>query len=261
MLVPFLIGFLVTMPAAWLAVATTRPFAPAVPVVVGLAATIPLGVLEPTLLVARGAVIGLVVLGWMVVRDRRREASVSATRAARAPSWSRSSTVALMSTLAVVTVPDGDRSGRVLLRGRTDPLPASALGAPLAPSGSGRDARLFRAKGVPDGGRVRFAALDAYDGSGWVPAEESPGSEGYGTFKRIGDDVRPLHPGGTTVVEVTILPGYDSDWLPMLGELTRIDLKFNPGRTEVDRIRYNQATSTALVIGGVDPGTPTPSSR
>ena len=37
-------------------------------------------------------------------------------------------------------------------------------------------------------------------------------------------------------------------WLPMLGELTRIDLKFNPGRTEVDRIRYNQATSSALVI-------------
>ena len=253
MLVPYLIGFLATMPAAWLALATTRPLAPAVPVVLALAATIPLGVLEPTLLVPRGVFVGLLVLAWVVVRDRRREARVSPTRADPGAVVTAVVTVALMSALVGVLVPHEDRSDRVLLRGRVDPVPTTGLGTPQVPAGDGRDdVRLFRAKGVPDGTRLRFAALDVYDGSGWVPAEESPGSEGYGTFKRIGEDVRPLHPGGTAVVEVKILPGYDSDWLPMLGELTRIDLRFNPGRTEVDRIRYNQATSSALVIGGVD---------
>lgn len=253
MLVPYLIGFLATMPAAWLAFATVRPLAPAVPIVVALAATIPLGVLEPTLMVPRGVFVALVVLAWVVARDRRREASASPTRADPGAVVAAVVTVALMSTLVGVLLPDGDRSDRVLLRGRIDPLPTQGVGTPLVPAGVGRDdTRLFRAKGVPEGRRLRFVALDAYDGTGWVPAEESPGSEGYGTFKRIGEDVRPLHPGSTAVVEVRFLPGYDSDWLPMLGELTRIDLKFNPGRTEVGRIRYNQATSSALVIGGVD---------
>ncbi|RYC10858.1 transglutaminase domain-containing protein [Nocardioides zhouii] len=253
LLVPFLIGFLATMPAAWLAFTTSRPLAPAMPLVLALAATIPLGVLEPTLLVQRGVVVGLLVIAWMVVRDRRRETSTGPARGAAGPVLTAVVTVALMSGVVGVLVPDGNQSDRVLLRGRTEPLPTLGAGMPRVTDGETReDVRLLRATGVPDGARLRFAALDLYDGSGWVPAEESPGSGGYGTYKRIGEDVRPLHTGGTTVVEVRILPGYDSDWLPMLGELTRIDLKFNPGRTEVSAVRYNQATSSALVIGGVD---------
>ena len=55
MLVPYVIGFLGTMPAAWLAFASRRPLAPATPLVLALAATIPLGVLVPTMLVPRAA--------------------------------------------------------------------------------------------------------------------------------------------------------------------------------------------------------------
>ena len=253
MLVPYLIGFLAAMPAAWLAFASTRPLAPAVPLVLALAATIPIGVLVPTLLMSRGLVVGLVVVTWVVVRDRRRETSAGPTGGSPGAAVTAVLTVALMSGVVAVLLPGGDPSDRVLLRGRTESLSAFSARTPLVPAGDGRDdIRLFRATGVPDGRRLRFVALDLYDGSGWVAAEESPGSEGYGSFKRIGEDVRPLHPGGTTVVQVKLLPGYDSDWLPMLGELTRIDFRFNPGRTEVSRIRYNQATSSAMVIGGVD---------
>ena len=253
LLVPFLIGFLATMPAAWLALTTSRPLAPATPLVLALAATIPLGVLVPTMLVTRGVLVGLIVIAWMVLRDRRRETSAGPARGTSGSVVTAVVTVALMSGVVSVLVPDGEQSDRVLLRGRTESLPILGAWTPRVPDGEQRDStKLFRATGVPEGRLLRFTALDLYDGSGWVPAEESPGSDGYGTFKRIGEDVRPLHPGSTTVVKVKIMPGYDSDWLPMLGELTRIDLKFNPGRTEVSRIRYNQATSSALVIGGVD---------
>ena len=250
MLVPFLIGFLAAFPAAWLAVATTRPLAPAIPLLAALAATIPLGVLAPSLMVTRGMLVAVVVLGWAAVRARRREALVGAARGSVPAATAAVLTVVLVSALAVLLVPDGDVSDRVLLSGRNDtPLVADT---PVLPARRTDDIRLFTASGVPDGHRLRLAVLDLYDGAAWIPAEDSPGSDGYGTFKRVGAAVTALHPGTTAVVRVKFKPGYSSDWLPMLGELTSIDFDFNPGRTDVGDVRYNQATASALVLGGVD---------
>ncbi|MET0523226.1 MAG: transglutaminase domain-containing protein [Nocardioides sp.] len=252
-LVPFLIGFLATLPAAWLALGTTRALAPVVPLVVALAATIPLGVLVPTLLVPRGVFVGILLVAWGAVRARRREgAAPGSVRGSLAAPLTTVVTVALVSGIVALLVPDTDQSDRVLLRGRDEsPLASGAASSVLPPEPEGDDV-LFRARGVPDGLRLRFATLDLYTGEGWVPAEESPGSEGYGTFKRISSDVAPLHPGRTVVVRVRMRSGYDSDWLPLLGELTSIDLDWNPGRTDVADVRYNQATGNAVVLGGVD---------
>lgn len=250
MLVPFLIGFLAAFPAAWFAVATTRPFAPVVPLLAALAVTIPLGVLAPTLMVTRGIVVGGVLLAWAAVRARRRETTARASRGSVAAAAVSVLTVVLVSALAVLVVPDADVSDRVLLSGRND-TPRVA-DTPVLPVPRTDDIRLFTAKGVPDGRRLRLAVLDLYDGAAWIPAEDSPGSDGYGTFKRVGSEVTPLHPGTTAVVRVKIRPGYSSDWLPMLGELTNLDFDFNPGRTDVGDVRYNQATTSALVLGGVD---------
>lgn len=250
MLVPFLIGFLAAFPAAWFAVATTRPFAPVVPLLAALAATIPLGVLAPTLLVTRGILVAGVLLAWAAVRARRRETTAGATRGSGAAAAVAVLTVVLVSGLAVLVVPDSDVSDRVLLSGRND-TPRVA-DTPVLPVPRSDDIRLFTAKGVPEGSRLRLAVLDLYDGAAWIPAADSPGSDGYGTFKRVGSAVSALHPGATEVVRVKFRPGYSSDWLPMLGELTSIDFDFNPGRTDVDDVRYNQATASALVLGGVD---------
>ena len=38
----------------------------------------------------------------------------------------------------------------------------------------------------------------------------------------------------------------------MLGELTTLDLDYRDGRTQLDDVRYNQATASAVVVGGVD---------
>ena len=251
MLVPFLIGFLGTAAAAWLALGTSRALAPVVPLVLSLAATIPLGVLVPTLMVSRGIVLGVVLIAWATVRARRGEGGVRASRGSMAPAVTAVTTVALVSGLVGLLVPDDDQADRVLLRGEENTSLVSDAVSSL-PDQTDSGEVLFKVSGVPEGRRVRIAALDVYDGTRWEPAEESPGSEGYGTFKRIGHEVAALHPGTTVVVRVQIRRGYASDWLPMLGQLTSIDFDWNPGTTEVTDVRYNQATSSALVVGGVD---------
>ncbi len=252
MLVPFMIGFLATFPAAWLALGTSRPYAPVLPLALGLAATIPLGVLVPTLLVPRGVVIGLLLMAWAAVRARRQETFSGAVRRSWGSAMTAVVTVALLSGLVALVVPDSNESDRVLLRGDNNTSLVSDASLDVPPQQRESFKLLLKATGVPDGQRLRFTVLDLYDGTRWVPAEESPGSGGYGTFKRIGAEVAPLHDGRTVVVRVRMQAGYDSDWLPLLGELTSIDLDWNPGATDVSDLRYNQATGSAVVLGGVD---------
>lgn len=253
MLVPFVLGVLVAAPAAWLALATRTVLAPAVPVVTGLAATIPLGVLVPSFMVTRGIVLAIVLVAWAAARARRREAVVGRARGSVAAAVTAVVTVTLVSGLASLLVPDRNEVDRVLLKGDGNSAVVSGAAASAVPRRVGGRTELLRATGVPEGRRLRFAALDLYDGKAWVPAEESPGTDGFGTFKRIGHDVAPLHEGRTVGVRVRIRPGYSSDWLPMLGELTSLDLDYTDGRTQLDDVRYNQATSSALVVGGVNP--------
>ena len=63
----------------------------------------------------------------------------------------------------------------------------------------------------------------------------------------------PLHPGPTVEVKVQIRPGYASDWLPdARASSPGSTSSSTDGRTQLDDIRYNQATSSAVVVGGVD---------
>jgi hypothetical protein len=253
MLVPFVIGFLAAVPAAWLTVATRSALAPVVPLVLALAATIPLGVLVPALLVPRGVVFAVVVVAWAAARSRRRETLVSRARGSVSAALTAVVTVAVVSAAVTFLVPDDNEVDRVLFRGEDNSVAVSGAAETVVPRRNGASNELFMTTGVPDGRRLRLAALDRYDGSAWVPAEESPGTDGYGTFKRIGRALTPLHAGPSVSVRIQVRPGYASDWLPMLGELTSLALDYTDGRTQLDDVRYNQATSSALVVGGVDP--------
>ena len=253
MLVPFAIAFLAVAPAAWLALATRSPMAPLVPLVLALAATIPLGVLVPTLLVPRGIVFGIVAVAWAATRARRREALVGQARGTVAAAMAGLLVVTLVSGLVSLLVPDDNEVDRVLLHGDSESVAVSGAAATTVPRRVGDRNELFVATGVPRGSRVRLAALDQYDGRAWGPAEVSPGSDGTGTFKRIGHDIEALHDGRTVDVRVRMRPGYSGDWLPMLGELTSLDLDYTDGRTQLSDVRYNQSTASALVVGGVNP--------
>ena len=253
MLVPFLIGFLAAAPAVWLALGTRSPLAPAVPLVLAMAATIPLGVLVPDLLVGRGVGFAILVVGWAAARGRRWESLDGPRRGAAAAVVTAVVTVALTSGLVSVLVPDRNEVDRVLLKGGGDTAVVADAADSVVPRRVGRRNQLLKAVGVPDGRLLRFAALDLYNGTAWVPADESPGADGTGTFRRIGREVNPLHAGRTVGVRIRIRPGYSSDWLPMLGQLTSLDVDYTDGRTQLKDVRYNQETASALVIGGVHP--------
>jgi hypothetical protein len=252
MLVPFVIGYFAVGFAAWLALGTRSAVAPAVPLVLALAGTIPLGVLVPALLVPRGIVFAAVLVVWVSARARRNESLVGLPRGSLATTATTLVIVVVVSLASNALVPDRDKDDRVLLRGdRNSDLVTGAATSVLPPQ-SLRHRQLFRATGVPEGQPLRFAVLDLYDGSEWVPAEVSPGSDGFGTFKRIGRDVAAVHDGRAVEIRVQVRPGYSSDWLPLLGELTSLDLEEYGARTKLRDVRYNPATASALVLGGVD---------
>lgn len=252
MLVPYAIAFGAALPAAWLALATRRPVAPAVPLVAALAATIPVSVLVPDYYIARGVALTVVLVSWAAVRARRSEALVGHHRSGPLATLVTVVVVAAVAGLVNVLTPDNDQTDRVRLDPAGDDRIVVNAAESIVPSLTG-GRELFRVRGVPDGARLRFGALDQYDGEAWVPAAESPGAGPAGTFRRIGREIDPLTRGPRIEVRVQIRAGYASDWLPTLGELTRLDLDYTDGRTQLDEVRYNQATASALVVGGVDP--------
>ena len=252
MLVPYAIGFGTAVPGAWLALATSRPLAPVIPLVAGLAATIPLAVLVPDHYILRGVVLTVVLVTWAAARARRTESLVGRRRPGLLGTLAAVVVVALVSGLTSLLVPDNDQTDRARLAPATDGGIAASAADSIVPQGTGGQA-LFKVTGAPEGARIRFGALDLYDGGAWVPADESPGAGPAGTFRRLNKEVAPLHSGPEVEVRVRIRPAYASDWLPSLGELTSLDLDYTDGRTQLEDVRYNQATSSAVVVGGVNP--------
>lgn len=252
MLLPFAIGFAAAAPAAWLALATLRPMAPAVPIIAALGATIPVAVLVPDHYIARGALFSIVLLAWVASRARRAESLAVARRGSLLVTAAAVVVVAVVSSTASLLVPDDDQTERVRLDPAGNTQVVSDAADTIIPSGAARTP-LFRVAGAPEGARMRFGTLDLYDGEAWVPAEESPGAGPAGTFRRLGREVEALREGQEVALRVRISPGYVSDWLPLLGDLTGLDLDYRDGRTQLDEVRYNQATGSAVVVGGVDP--------
>jgi hypothetical protein len=255
LLVPYAIGFLAGGGAAWLALGTQRALAPVVPVLVGLAAAIALGPLVPDGLVVRGAALAGLLVWWVSVRTRRTQRAVGSRRGATSQAVLAALVIAVVSATVVMLVPDDNEVDRALLRNRfAGALDSRDLTDPIGPQGEMSDPRLLlRTAGVPRGEPLRFAALDQYTEAGWVAAGESPGAGATGRFQRLGSKVTPLHDGPEVEVRVRVQPAYVSDWLPTLGELTSLVLDYTGGRTQLAEVRYNQATSTAFVVSGVDP--------
>ncbi|WP_298456540.1 transglutaminase-like domain-containing protein [uncultured Cellulomonas sp.] len=125
------------------------------------------------------------------------------------------------------------------------------------------DTPLVTVRGLPAGTPVRLATLDAYDGVVW--SVSAPGAaSGSGTFRRpagTGPGTAPVAPDRavTVGVEVRTLPGV---WLPTVGDPTAIDFTGTGTGTGTgvgsgalaDRLRVNEATDAAVLIGGVPDG-------
>ncbi len=155
----------------------------------------------------------------------------------------------------------GEQQPRFVLREHVvPPFDPDAQASPLAAFRrfvkEWRDTPLVTVRGLPEGTPVRLAVLDAYDGVVWDVAG-SRAAEGSGAFRRVGDTITASERGVpvTLAFEVHHLPFV---WLPTVGYATSFTMTGSSGGDAPELaadLRYNDATGTAVLVGGVPDGT------
>ncbi|GEK17808.1 transglutaminase domain-containing protein [Cellulomonas persica] len=106
---------------------------------------------------------------------------------------------------------------------------------------------LFTVEGLGQGGRVRLATMDRYDGVVWNVAGDGS-AQSSGEFRRVGDELPASVRGERRTVRITI-DALTGVWLPTVGHATGFDL----GRT-APQLRFNDATGAAVLTGGLRSG-------
>ncbi|MDO4243486.1 MAG: transglutaminase domain-containing protein [Actinomyces sp.] len=112
---------------------------------------------------------------------------------------------------------------------------------------------LLRLTGLPEGARIRLAALDSYDG---LSARVGQSSEGAARFQRVGRDT-PLAPGvdasGATSVEIAV-EGYTFPWVPTVSDALSVAAQ-GPRSTAIsESLYYDTFSSTGIATAGLTDG-------
>ncbi|MBV9832244.1 MAG: transglutaminase domain-containing protein [Marmoricola sp.] len=264
--IPYVVGFVLCGPSAWVALRSRRPLAPAVPLVAAMVVCIVLGTEQPRHLLVRGSLFAAGVVLWATARAARlgEVQHDSRGRALRAVAGTVLAVGSVL--LAAGWLPAVPHQDRVVLRGRVGTgQDVSQLDNPLAsfrkytsqPRGTAdnvHDARLLRVTGLPDGVPLRYVALDVYDGTGWVTGNRTVPDDSSAIFQRIGDQVGAPRPGRPARVGVQVERPWSSSWLPVAGHLTGLSFDYLDGRAQRSDVRYDVATQTAMVVGGLQGG-------
>jgi hypothetical protein len=271
MVLPYALGFLGAGASVWLAFRTRRTLAPVVPLLLAEAAVILLGPLqsgERTL--AYGAAFAGLAYWWASWRAADPGARGTEVRHAGRGRFTRGVAAGLVIGVAVTLVTqlvpvdslDGDRT---VLRGRIGSgADVDQFDNPL--SGFRRytaqhdgspdnvfDKTLFVVSGLDEQSPMRFVTLDHYDGTAWRADNRTVADAEDDLFQRIGSEVAASLPGDDVEVNVEMRAAYTGAWLPLVGQLTGIEFDFADGRAQREDVRYNPATSSAIVVGGLGP--------
>lgn len=247
---PFLLGLAGTATAVTLALRTGRKIGT-------WAAVIPVGVLGVSVLLGTkqtvhpllaGAIMAILLVGWMAWRS----GGVARRR------------VIALAVMAAAVVGGGFVGGplivdppRYVLRDevvppfdpRDHPSPLSAFRTFVK---YWEETPLLTVRGLPEGAHVRLATMDAYDGVVWNVAG-SEQTEGSGTFRRVGETIGTSVVGAPARVEFEVhdLPMV---WLPTVGYTERFTFTGADRLDLAGRLRYNDATGTAVLTDGVPAG-------
>ncbi|HEX2896402.1 MAG TPA: transglutaminase-like domain-containing protein [Marmoricola sp.] len=264
---PYLLGLVAG--AAGTTVAGLRwPVGPVLVELALLSTVILLGVQTPHSVVTLGSVFGVLAIAWSVLRARRLQRTTRFERRRIRRGILATALCAAAGGLAVVAGPalPGVGQDRVVLRSHvTPPFDVGQYPSPLAsfrrytdgvkPEFSLEKAPLVKVTGVKPGTLVRFATLDDYNGSVWGAANDAGTDPGLAdTFQKVGSSItNPLH-GRAVHARMTLESGYSGVWLPVVGGLRHLDFTSPRLRQSADDFRYNLASSTAVVPGGLRPG-------
>lgn len=241
-----------------------------------LAVVIALGVARPASLLWQGSVLTVLALGWLVLVGRResaRDRDRAGGRGRVRHPWSQTAAgAALVLVAGGVALPVSDwlfgEPDRVVVRDHVEPpFDIGQYPSPLASFRNyvdleGRrdptnvfNTELFRVEGLRAGDRVRFAALDHWDGMVYGATNDALGPQsGDDGFQRVSSRIDNPAEGRTARVEVRLGPGYRGVWLPTAGALQGIEFERGDVHAKRETFRYNLATSTAVVPSGLHPG-------
>jgi hypothetical protein len=165
--------------------------------------------------------------------------------------------------LVAIPVTSGNAaSGGESLRGRIGELPeVSELDSPLrnfrayttpAPGVENlHDKVLFVVAGAPRGTRVRLQTLDRYDGTSWVADNDTMADSTVDRFLRMDTLVENDTRGRRVQVQVDLRRPYRTAWVPTIGSLRSLQFLYGDAETQREELRYNLATSSAVVPVGV----------
>jgi hypothetical protein len=259
------IGYVLGGTAAWPASRRGWPPGPVLPLTLALVVVILLGSQSPASLLLRSTAFTAIALWWIAIRAERTTGVRHAARGGVLRSLTAAGLVAAV--VAVVgqtvggTVATEETSQRTVLRGLVgrgadvsaadDPLSGLRRYRVKGVADSSYDVRLLTVEGLPADEPLRIVTLDAYDGVRWAPGNDTVPDRSDDLFQRIASQVGTEQRGRPVRVSVEVLAGYRSSWLPLAGALRRLAFDFLDGRTQVEDIRYNPATSSAYVVGGL----------
>ncbi len=262
----FILGYVLAGTCAALALFTRRPVLPLLPVLLGLVLTTLLGVQDPGLDGVRLLVLAATAIAWSSTRGHRSGPTgvrnAGAVRALVALVVA-GGVAALLGTVIDPPAPAADDQ-RWVLRGQAgDGEDVSRLDNPLSrfriftrqlPGTPGNvfNETLLKVSGLPRDTPMRFVTLDVYDGTTWSPGNRTVEGRSDSLFLRIGQEVAAPLRGRAATVEVSVRRAYEgSSWLPLAGQLTSLEFTYLDGRAQREDVRYNPATLTAMVRGGL----------
>jgi hypothetical protein len=112
---------------------------------------------------------------------------------------------------------------------------------------------LFTIDGLPDGGRVRIATLDSYDGVVYAVGSDAVDSAS-GSFTRVPFRFDQSNLTGAQVELEVSIDGYRGVWMPTVGQLETVDFTGDRTTTLRDSFYYNDNGGTAAIVGGLREG-------
>lgn len=271
LLVPYFVTTLVaTVTAVTVATRASRPETASIPALVLFAAGVVVGPGRLDVSVATAVALGGVALVWaLVVRHSRRAAAVATTVGAPVPVWRSVARPALVGTgtvLAAAVVATGlglvapPSVGRTVARTdivkpfdpRDEVSPLSTFRAYEETASA--DAAQLRVSGLPQGGFVRIATLDTYDGVVFRVGGDD-GASASGTFERVPTTVDVGGVRGSDLRVGVDVAAYRGVWLPTVGDLESVTFRGDGAEQARRSFFYDRATSTGAVVGGIGEGT------
>jgi len=113
---------------------------------------------------------------------------------------------------------------------------------------------LLVVNGAPSGSRIRLQTLDRYDGEAWVADNDSMAGTSEDRFLRMDTAVDNETQGRPIRVQIGVQKAYSSAWVPTIGSLTSLRFLYSDDDSRRNELRYDLATSTAVIPVGVEEG-------